>query len=48
MRRWIGTASVIMLLLALGTHGWSETQVAQRFWLISMITGMIGIALALI
>src|SRR5437867_9251535 len=26
MRRWIGTASVIMLLLALGTHGWSETQ----------------------
>jgi phospho-N-acetylmuramoyl-pentapeptide-transferase len=28
--------------------GWSETQVSQRFWLISMLTGMIGIALALI
>jgi phospho-N-acetylmuramoyl-pentapeptide-transferase len=28
--------------------GWSETQVAQRFWLISMIFGMMGIALALI
>ena len=28
--------------------GWSETQVAQRFWLISMLTGMVGIALALI
>jgi phospho-N-acetylmuramoyl-pentapeptide-transferase len=28
--------------------GWSETQVAQRFWLISMISGMVGIALALI
>jgi phospho-N-acetylmuramoyl-pentapeptide-transferase len=28
--------------------GWSETQVAQRFWLISMITGMIGVALALV
>jgi phospho-N-acetylmuramoyl-pentapeptide-transferase len=28
--------------------GWSETQVAQRFWLVSMIFGMLGIALALI
>jgi phospho-N-acetylmuramoyl-pentapeptide-transferase len=28
--------------------GWSETQVSQRFWLISMLTGMVGIALALI
>jgi phospho-N-acetylmuramoyl-pentapeptide-transferase len=28
--------------------GWSETQVAQRFWLISMLSGMVGIALALI
>jgi phospho-N-acetylmuramoyl-pentapeptide-transferase len=27
--------------------GWSETQVAQRFWLISMLTGLVGIALAL-
>ncbi len=28
--------------------GWSETHVSQRFWLISIFTGMIGIALALI
>ena len=28
--------------------GWSETHVSQRFWLVSMLTGMVGIALALI
>lgn len=28
--------------------GWSETQITQRFWLISMLAGMTGIALALI
>jgi len=28
--------------------GWSETQVAQRFWLISMVSGLLGVALALI
>ncbi|MPZ14069.1 MAG: phospho-N-acetylmuramoyl-pentapeptide-transferase [Chloroflexi bacterium] len=28
--------------------GWSETHVAQRFWLMSMVAGMIGVALALI
>ncbi|MCL4370614.1 MAG: phospho-N-acetylmuramoyl-pentapeptide-transferase [Chloroflexi bacterium] len=28
--------------------GWSETQVTQRFWLIAMLLGMVGIALALI
>ena len=27
--------------------GWSQMQVAQRFWLISMVTGLLGIALAL-
>jgi len=27
--------------------GWSETQVAMRFWLISMLGGMLGVALAL-
>ncbi len=27
--------------------GWSETQVALRFWLISMLGGMLGVALAL-
>ncbi|MCL4531788.1 MAG: phospho-N-acetylmuramoyl-pentapeptide-transferase [Actinobacteria bacterium] len=28
--------------------GWSETQITQRFWLLSMLSGMVGIALALI
>lgn len=28
--------------------GWSETQVVQRFWLIGLLAGMIGVALALI
>ena len=27
--------------------GWSETQVTQRFWLIGILTAMLGIALAL-
>jgi phospho-N-acetylmuramoyl-pentapeptide-transferase len=27
--------------------GWSQMQVAQRFWLISMVTGLLGVALAL-
>jgi phospho-N-acetylmuramoyl-pentapeptide-transferase len=28
--------------------GWSETQVVQRFWLIGLLAGMLGIALALL
>jgi phospho-N-acetylmuramoyl-pentapeptide-transferase len=27
--------------------GWSETQVVQRFWLISLMFAMIGVALAI-
>jgi phospho-N-acetylmuramoyl-pentapeptide-transferase len=27
--------------------GWSQMQVAQRFWIVSMITGLLGVALAL-
>ena len=27
--------------------GWSEVQVAQRFWLVAILSGMLGIALAL-
>jgi phospho-N-acetylmuramoyl-pentapeptide-transferase len=27
--------------------GWSETQITMRFWLVSMVAGMLGIALAL-
>jgi phospho-N-acetylmuramoyl-pentapeptide-transferase len=28
--------------------GWSETQVVQRFWLISLLSAMIGTALAVV
>jgi len=28
--------------------GWSETQVVQRFWLVSLIFAMFGIALAMV
>ena len=28
--------------------GWSETQIVQRFWLITLLVGMLGVALALI
>ncbi|MGD9098927.1 MAG: phospho-N-acetylmuramoyl-pentapeptide-transferase, partial [Anaerolineae bacterium] len=28
--------------------GWSETQVVQRFWLVSLLAAMLGIALALL
>lgn len=28
--------------------GWSETQIVQRFWLVSLLAAMIGVALALI
>lgn len=28
--------------------GWSETQIVQRFWLIGLLAGMIGVALALL
>ncbi|MCB0155902.1 MAG: hypothetical protein KDF65_13975 [Anaerolineae bacterium] len=28
--------------------GWSETQIAQRFWLIGILSAMLGVALALI
>jgi phospho-N-acetylmuramoyl-pentapeptide-transferase len=28
--------------------GWSETQVVQRFWLISLLSAMVGVALAVV
>jgi phospho-N-acetylmuramoyl-pentapeptide-transferase len=28
--------------------GWSETQVVQRFWLISLLAAMLGVGLALV
>jgi phospho-N-acetylmuramoyl-pentapeptide-transferase len=28
--------------------GWSETQIVQRFWLISLIVAMLGVGLAMV
>jgi phospho-N-acetylmuramoyl-pentapeptide-transferase len=28
--------------------GWSETQVVQRFWLVSLISAMLGIAFIIV
>ena len=28
--------------------GWSETQIVQRFWLVGLLSAMVGVALALI
>ena len=28
--------------------GWSETQVVQRFWLVGLLGGILGVALALV
>jgi len=28
--------------------GWSETQVVQRFWLISLLFSLVGVALAVV
>jgi phospho-N-acetylmuramoyl-pentapeptide-transferase len=28
--------------------GWSETQIVQRFWLVALLAGMLGVALALV
>ena len=32
----------------LGDMGWSETQIVQRFWLISVLSAFVGVALALL
>jgi phospho-N-acetylmuramoyl-pentapeptide-transferase len=28
--------------------GWSETQVTMRFWILAMMAGLIGVAMALV
>jgi phospho-N-acetylmuramoyl-pentapeptide-transferase len=28
--------------------GWSETQVTMRFWMLAMMAGIIGVAMALV
>jgi phospho-N-acetylmuramoyl-pentapeptide-transferase len=51
-RRLYGTGRRIFKMAPIHHHfellGWSEVQIVQRFWLISMLTGMLGIALALL
>jgi phospho-N-acetylmuramoyl-pentapeptide-transferase len=51
-RRRYGEGKRIFKMAPLHHHfelsGWSETQVVQRFWLISLLAAMIGVALAVI
>jgi len=51
-RRMTGEGKRIFKMAPLHRHfelvGWSETQVVQRFWLVSLLAAMIGVALALL
>jgi len=51
-RRRYGVGRRVFKMAPLHHHfelsGWSETQVVQRFWLISLLSAMIGVALAVI
>lgn len=51
-RRFLGRDVRIFKMTPLHHHfelsGWSETQVKERFWLIGVLSGMLGVALALI
>jgi phospho-N-acetylmuramoyl-pentapeptide-transferase len=51
-RRFIGRDFRPFKMAPLHNHfvllGWSETQIVQRWWLIAMLSAMVGIALALI
>jgi phospho-N-acetylmuramoyl-pentapeptide-transferase len=51
-RRFLGEDRRIFLRTPLHHHfelvGWSETQIVQRFWLIGILAGMVGVALALL
>ncbi|MEQ8672239.1 MAG: phospho-N-acetylmuramoyl-pentapeptide-transferase [Aggregatilineales bacterium] len=51
-RKYLGVDRRIFRLAPLHWHfergGWSETQVVQRFWLVGILSAMIGIALALL
>jgi phospho-N-acetylmuramoyl-pentapeptide-transferase len=47
-----GTGRRVFLMAPLHYHfelmGWSEMQIKERFWLVSLVCGMLGIALALV
>jgi phospho-N-acetylmuramoyl-pentapeptide-transferase len=51
-RRWTGQGKRLLKMAPLHHHfellGWSETQVVQRFWLVSILASMLGVALALL
>ena len=51
-RRRFGEGRRVFKMTPLHHHfelsGWSETQIVQRFWLVSLLAGMIGVALAVI
>lgn len=51
-RRLSGEGKRLFKMAPLHHHfellGWSETQVVQRFWLVSLLAAMVGIALALL
>lgn len=51
-RKKTGTGQRIFRMTPLHHHferlGWSETQVALRFWLVGMMSGLLGVALALL
>lgn len=51
-RRFLGRDIRPLRMAPLHNHfvviGWSETQIVQRWWLIGILSGMVGVALALI
>lgn len=51
-RKRTGTPKRLFLIAPLQHHfnelGWSETQVTMRFWLVGMMAGLFGVALALL
>jgi phospho-N-acetylmuramoyl-pentapeptide-transferase len=51
-RRLTGEGKRLFKMSPLHHHfellGWSETQVVQRFWLVSILAAMLGLALALV
>jgi phospho-N-acetylmuramoyl-pentapeptide-transferase len=51
-RRRTGAGKRLFKMAPLHHHfellGWSEVQIVQRFWIVSMLSGMVGVALALL
>lgn len=51
-RRYLGRDIRLFRMTPIHHHfelmGWSETQVKERFWLIGVLSGMLGVALALV